>query len=101
MGSYPGAKTPSVDTALLSWEFCSQFSSTLAPFLPDPVPTIPADVFASADEQEDSNGGEPSATGDEATDRSGDTASGNVYLPHMFLTNGVGMVVSAIMAILV
>jgi len=47
IAEYPGAITPEVDTTLLSWEFCSRFTSDVKPALPSPAQLVPADTFAS------------------------------------------------------
>jgi len=42
---YPGAVTPSIDTTLLSWNFCSKYQLDSPPKLPNPVSYIAADMF--------------------------------------------------------
>jgi len=47
IGAPPGAVVPAVDTTLLSWEFCSRFSSESTPNIPEVVQVVDPNVFAS------------------------------------------------------
>lgn len=48
IGAPPGAVVPSVDTTLLSWEFCSRFSSESIPNIPEIVPLVSPNSFVSS-----------------------------------------------------
>mmetsp|Transcript_11379 Transcript_11379/g.11467 ORF Transcript_11379/g.11467 Transcript_11379/m.11467 type:complete len:387 (-) Transcript_11379:263-1423(-) len=58
-GAYPGAVTPSIDTTLLSWNFCSKYQLDSPPKLPSPVSYIAADMFNTSfsDSTENSSSG--------------------------------------------
>ena len=51
ISEYPGAVTPTIDTTLLAWEFCSAFESDAEPILPEPVALVAADEYFTAQAQ--------------------------------------------------
>lgn len=83
VGKYPGAKTPTVDTARLSWDFCQQFTSQVAPILQEPVETVPADVFAAS-----GGGSETDGTNDDANNDGDDGANQDTYPPRSSRSSG-------------
>ena len=60
---YPGAITPTVDSTMLSWNFCSKYTSDQEPILPPRVETVEPDTFADGAQEE--VGGEKEAVGEE------------------------------------
>jgi hypothetical protein len=88
VGEYPGAKTPTVDTGCLSWDFCRQLTSQVEPMLPDPVETVPADVFAVApsDDESETDGANGDTHGEDQgaeNDTSSSSSSGTDHRVHV------------------